>query len=157
VFLLDESKNIARANRAAARIFGPAVERKSTALSVIWSPENATAPEKVWSSPGNESQDPYKFRLRNGSSALFHTHCSAAGETRNLVLQLFQTEPPKDEFVLENSPWPAVLVDANKNIARANRAAVKVFGTVVERPETSVTAIWSPDNEASIDKMLAPG
>ena len=47
-------------------------------------------------------------------------------------------------FVLENAGWPALLVDGSGTILRANPAAVKTFGPVLEGEAPLLSAIWSP-------------
>src|SRR5437879_3148748 len=62
----------------------------------------------------------------------------------------------KSEFVfaLENAGWPAFLVDEAGTIRRANQAAVKAFGAILEGESTLLSAIWSPANEGSAEQFL---
>ena len=58
-------------------------------------------------------------------------------------------------FVLENASWPALLVEEAGTILRANQAAVKAFGTALEGGTPLLSAVWSPENNASADQFLA--
>jgi two-component system, cell cycle sensor histidine kinase and response regulator CckA len=56
---------------------------------------------------------------------------------------------------LENAAWPVLLVDAAGAIAGANPAATRLFGFPNDGPTPSLPAIWSPDNQAPAEKLLA--
>jgi PAS domain-containing protein len=43
---------------------------------------------------------------------------------------------------LENAGWPALLVDESGTILRANPAAVKTFGPVLEGEAPLLSSIW---------------
>ena len=58
-------------------------------------------------------------------------------------------------FALEHAGWPALLIDEDSTICRANMAAVKLFGTALENAAPRLAAIWSPDNGASPEQFLA--
>ena len=58
-------------------------------------------------------------------------------------------------FILENAGWPALLLDGSGTILRANRAAVKTFGPVLEGEAPLLSAIWSPDNGMTQEQFLA--
>ena len=62
----------------------------------------------------------------------------------------------KSEFVfaLENAGWPAFLVDSAGTIRRANQAAVKVFGAILEGESTLLSAIWLPANGGTAEQFL---
>ena len=58
-------------------------------------------------------------------------------------------------FALENAGWPAFLVDGAGTILRANQAAVKFFGAVVEGRSASLSAIWSSADEGTAEQFLS--
>ena len=58
------------------------------------------------------------------------------------------------DFVLQNADWPALLVDASGLVRGANRAAVATFGAVLEGEASMFNAIWSPENETTLDQFL---
>jgi len=62
---------------------------------------------------------------------------------------------PETVFGLENAAWPALLVDDNSTILRANQAAVKMFGPALEGQTTLLAAIWSPENGTTAEQFLA--
>jgi len=62
---------------------------------------------------------------------------------------------PDFVFILENADWPALLLDGSGNILRANPAAVKTFGPVLEGDAPSLSAIWSAENGTTAGQFLA--
>jgi two-component system, cell cycle sensor histidine kinase and response regulator CckA len=58
-------------------------------------------------------------------------------------------------FILENAGWPALLVDDSGTILRANPAAVKTFGPVLEGAAPLLSAVWSPENGTTPEHFLA--
>ncbi len=58
-------------------------------------------------------------------------------------------------FILENANWPALLLDGSGNILRANPAAVKTFGPVLEGEAPALSAIWSAENGTTAGQFLA--
>jgi two-component system cell cycle sensor histidine kinase/response regulator CckA len=58
-------------------------------------------------------------------------------------------------FTLENAGWPALLVDGTGVILRANQAAVRILGPVVEGEAPLLSAIWSPENGSTAEQFLA--
>jgi len=69
---------------------------------------------------------------------------------------------PELLFPFENAGWPALLVDADCTICRANPAAVTLMGPPLEGPSPRLAAIWSPDNEGTPEQFFprwerAPG
>jgi signal transduction histidine kinase len=62
---------------------------------------------------------------------------------------------PDVVFILENAGWPALLLDGAGIILRANPAAVKIFGTVVEGESPLLSAIWSSENGTTPEQFLA--
>jgi signal transduction histidine kinase len=62
---------------------------------------------------------------------------------------------PGIDFILENAAWPALLLDGSGTILRANPAAVKMFGSVLEGAAPMLSAIWSADNGTTPEQFLA--
>jgi signal transduction histidine kinase/CheY-like chemotaxis protein len=53
---------------------------------------------------------------------------------------------PEVVFGLEGAAWPALLLNANCVVLRANTAALKVFGEALAGEMPQLLAIWSPEN-----------
>jgi len=62
---------------------------------------------------------------------------------------------PDLSFALEQANWPAFLVDDSGVIRKANAAAVGMLGTVMEGEPALSAAIWSPDNDFTVEEFLA--
>ncbi len=62
---------------------------------------------------------------------------------------------PDVVFAMENAGWPALLVEAGGTILRANQAAVKVFGQVLEGEAPLLSALWTPENGVTADQFIA--
>ena len=58
-----------------------------------------------------------------------------------------RTPPAEAPFLLENSHWPALLVNRNGMILKANRAAVQAFGTNIEKGGAPFGTLWMPENK----------
>ncbi len=58
-------------------------------------------------------------------------------------------------FILEYAGWPALLLGGTGAILRANPAAIKMFGPVLEGAASSLSAIWSPENGTTPEQFLA--
>jgi signal transduction histidine kinase/CheY-like chemotaxis protein len=58
-------------------------------------------------------------------------------------------------FALENAGWPALLVDGSNILCRANAAAIKLFGPVLEGGSPGLSAIWSLENSGAAEQFLA--
>ena len=58
-------------------------------------------------------------------------------------------------FALENAGWPVLLVDGSNVLRRANAAAIKLFGPVLEGSSPGLSAIWSPENSGAADQFFA--
>jgi CheY-like chemotaxis protein len=58
-------------------------------------------------------------------------------------------------LALENAGWPALLVDGASTLCRANGAAIKLFGPVLEGGSPGLSAIWSPENSSPAEQFLA--
>jgi signal transduction histidine kinase/CheY-like chemotaxis protein len=61
---------------------------------------------------------------------------------------------PDEVFGLENAGWSALLVNEAGTIVRANQAAVKMFGSALERDATSLSGIWAPENTVAAEQFL---
>jgi PAS domain-containing protein len=61
---------------------------------------------------------------------------------------------PDFVFILENAAWPALLLDGSGTILRANPAAVKIFGPVLEGEAPLLSAIWSAENGLTPEQFL---
>ncbi len=92
--LVDGGGRILRANEAAVKVFGPALEGDHPSLSAIWSPENGVAAEQ-FISQWERSPSPaisLKYRVKGGGVASYLTAICAhtsAGQ-KHFVLQLPQ-------------------------------------------------------------------
>ena len=53
---------------------------------------------------------------------------------------------PEIVFGLEGAAWPALLLNANCVVLRANTAAMDVFGEALAGEMPQLLAIWSPEN-----------
>lgn len=61
---------------------------------------------------------------------------------------------PDFAFVLDQSAWPAFLVDDSGMVRRANSSAVAVFGTVMEGEPSLAASVWSPANALTSEEYL---
>ncbi|MFO1476046.1 MAG: ATP-binding protein [Verrucomicrobiota bacterium] len=62
---------------------------------------------------------------------------------------------PEVVFALENAAWPALLLDGTGVILRANPAAVKWFGAVLEGEAPRFSALWAGENGSTAEQFLA--
>jgi signal transduction histidine kinase/CheY-like chemotaxis protein len=60
-----------------------------------------------------------------------------------------------DVFQLENAGWPALLLDGETTICRANQAAIRLFGPTLEGSAPLLTSIWPAENNTIPEKFLA--
>ena len=58
-------------------------------------------------------------------------------------------------LLLESAAWPALLVDPAGLIRRANKPAIELFGPIVERQSTVITAVLSGDAQPEARIFLA--
>lgn len=61
----------------------------------------------------------------------------------------------KIDFALENSDWPALLVDDTGTIRRANQAAVNWLGPAVGSDTTLLASVWAPENGMTPEHFIA--
>ncbi len=90
--LVDDGSTILRANQAAVKLFGPALEGASPLLSAIWSPENGVTAEQFlarWERSPTTTVA-LKFRVKGGgmTSHLVAICAHARDQQRLFVLQL---------------------------------------------------------------------
>jgi len=62
---------------------------------------------------------------------------------------------PEVVFGLEGAAWPALLLDANCTVLRANSAAMNVFGAAMSSGSPHLSAIWPAENGAAPDQFFA--
>lgn len=175
--LLEEDGRIRRANQAARRVFP--LDQPASDLSTIWSPSNSGTPAALLATE-NAPAKPLQFRTNGGKSAPFFaqlTRVAREGE-KYLVLQLFKEPggtfpelkyappppslsspaahaPATEEFLLQNAPWPALLLDQAGKVLRFNAAAVRAFGCVLEKSETTLDKFWPAANRGTATQFLS--
>jgi signal transduction histidine kinase len=62
---------------------------------------------------------------------------------------------PEVVFGLEGAAWPALLLNANCVVLRANTAATKMFGEALAGEMPQLLAIWSPENRGMPEGFFA--
>lgn len=139
VLLVDSSMGIARANGAAARLFGLAPDEDPSALSAIWSPQNPATAEKFFDAweraPAPSAR--LKFRGRRGEVLPFVVSICAffreGGKYFVLQLQPEQAVPPAEEH--------AVLSDPNQAQKQKLECALQLARTVSLDFNNALTSI----------------
>ena len=58
-------------------------------------------------------------------------------------------------FQLENAAWPALLLDGSTTICRANDAAIRLFGPILDGATPLLATIWSGENPTTAEQFLA--
>jgi signal transduction histidine kinase/ActR/RegA family two-component response regulator len=170
--VVDKAGAIVRANPAAARVFG-AASRKGALLGAIWSAENAAALDKLLAEPAHGEGLPVKLRAESGTILPFHAQICPAAQSKWVLCQFFKESaaaphpvpsgepgaaaPFKTEcdFLLQEADWPALLLRKNGQVVRANRAAVRAFGSHIEKPDVKLGTVWSPENRDSLEQFLS--
>ena len=98
--LVDDAGTVCRANEAATRLFGPALEAASPRLASIWSPENRVTAEQFLaaSQQAPAATVPLRFRDRSGKVlAYMAAVCGFAKEGRKyFVIQLLPGGVPPE-------------------------------------------------------------
>jgi signal transduction histidine kinase len=165
VLLVDPQAVIVRANPAAARLFGAKAVAEGSALAAMCAPEGTATLSSALAEPRRESVAVLKFRLEGGTMAPFRLQCCPGGDAKGALVQLFQTQaagpPPaasakeEDEFLLQNAEWPVLLMRKNGKVLRANRAAVRAFGSAIEKEAGTLDSIWSSHNRDSALQFLS--
>jgi signal transduction histidine kinase len=64
------------------------------------------------------------------------------------------TPPTEEDFLLQNADWPCLIVHIHGKVMRANRAAVRAFGSGIEKDDGNLGMIWSPQNPDSAQHFL---
>jgi signal transduction histidine kinase len=160
--VVDPHAHIVRANPAAALLFGANAVAEGAALAAICAPGDRAALSNILSDPRRESAAVLGFRLEPGTVVPFRLECCPAGGARMALVQLFEPgavrEPAaakgEEEFLLQNAEWPALLARQNGKVLRANRAAVRAFGSGIEKKDGALAAIWSAQNRDSAQQFL---
>jgi signal transduction histidine kinase/ActR/RegA family two-component response regulator len=170
--VVDKAGAIIRANPAAARVFG-AASRKGALLGAIWGPKNPVTLEKLLAEPARDEGLPVQLRAESGTIIPFHAQSCPAAQSKWVLLQFFResasataglaSEKPVEsspaklegEFLLQEAEWPAFLLRKNGYVVRANRAAVRAFGSQIDQPDTRLGTIWSPENRESLEQFLS--
>jgi signal transduction histidine kinase/PAS domain-containing protein/ActR/RegA family two-component response regulator len=165
--VVDRAGAIIRANPAAARVFG-AASRKGALLGAIWAAENAAALDKSLAEPAQGEGLPVQLRAESGSIISFHAQICPAAQSKWVLLQFFKesaTGPApvpgaaapvrtEGDFLLQEADWPVFLLRKSGQVVRANRAAVRAFGALIEKPDAKLGPIWSHDNRDSLVQFL---
>jgi signal transduction histidine kinase/ActR/RegA family two-component response regulator len=169
--VVDKAGAIIRSNPVAARVFG-AASRKGALLGGIWAAENPAALETFLAEPTHEEELPVKLRAESGTVLSFHAQICPAAQSKWVLLQFFKdrgmvaTAAPsgvpaeaapvnvEGDFLLQEADWPAFLLRKDGQVLRANRAAVRAFGSKIEKPDVKLGTIWSPDNRESLAQFL---
>ena len=167
-FVVDKAGAIIRSNSAASRVFGAAA-RKGALLGAIWAAENTAPLEKLLAGPPPGEGAPLKLRAESGAFIPFYAQICPAAQSKWVLLQLFResaaapavappaAEPGRAEgdFLLQEADWPAFLLRKDGLVLRANRAAARAFGSNIEKPDTKLGTIWSPENQDSLAQFLS--
>ncbi|MCL4786336.1 MAG: response regulator [Verrucomicrobia bacterium] len=135
--LVDAASTILRANQAAVKTFGPALEGATPLLSAIWSPENGGTAEQFLAQWERAPASPatLRFRVKGGGMASFSTSiCSFAKEAeRWFILQLLP-EPIRgeqsagDTVVLHKQKLDCALQMARTVALDFNNALTSILG-----------------------------
>jgi signal transduction histidine kinase/ActR/RegA family two-component response regulator len=165
--VVDKTGAIVRANPAATRIFG-AASRKGALLGTICAADNAAALQKLLAEPPPGQSAPLKLRAESGTFIAFHAQICPAAQSKWVLLQFFRgsvaapaaavaAQPVRTEgdFLLQEADWPAFLLQKDGLVLRANRAAARAFGSNIEKPDTKLGTIWSPENRDSLAQFLS--
>jgi signal transduction histidine kinase len=165
VLVVDSQGLIARSNLAATRLFGPKTVAEGSALAALCAPAETATLSNLLAEPRRASAASLKLRLETGTMAPFRWQCSPGAEGKWALVQLFQTdavaEKPatsakdEDDFLLQNAEWPVVLVHKNGKVLRANRAAVRAFGSGIEKEDGTLVSIWAAQNRGSALEFLS--
>jgi signal transduction histidine kinase/ActR/RegA family two-component response regulator len=169
--VVDKAGAIVRSNPAAARIFG-AASRKGALLEAIWAAENAAGADKFLAEPARGAGLPVKLRAESGTIIPFLAQTCPAAQSKWVLLQFFkdiapvpaavpsgvpaESAPVKTEgdFLLQEADWPAFLLRKDGQVLRANRAALRAFGSNIEKPGVKLGTIWSQENRESLVQFL---
>jgi signal transduction histidine kinase/CheY-like chemotaxis protein len=164
-FVVDKAGAIIRSNSAASRVFGAAA-RKGALLGAIWAADNAAPLEKLLAGAPPGEGAPLKLRAESGAFIPFCAQICPAAQSKWVLLQFFRVSAAapaaaaaqpgraEDGFLLQEADWPAFLLRKDGLVLRANRAAARAFGSNIEKPDTKLGTIWSPENRDSLAQFL---
>jgi len=165
VLVVDAQTVIVRANHAAARLFGAKAAAEGSALAAMCAPEDTKNLSRLLAEPLRDSAALLKLRLEGGTMAHFRLQCCPGGDAHVALVQFFKTEAvdetpaaaakEDDDFLLQNAEWPVLLMRKNGKVLRANRAAVRAFGSGIEKEDGTLTSIWSSHNKGSALQFLS--
>ena len=117
--LVRKTGEVMRANRAAVRAFGAAIERKDGNLAMIWSAQNPDSVQQFLSLPTRGEASALKFALKSGLPGVFAAHLSETAREDVALLQLLKAAVPVLEGVV-----PAKVEAPSPSAAPAVGAAV---------------------------------
>jgi len=165
VLLVDKQTVIVRANYAAARLFGAKAAAEGSVLAAMCAPEDTTTLSSLLAEQRRESAALLKFRLAAGTMMHFRLQCCPGGNANVTLVQLCKTEAvvesqtvtakEEDDFPLQNAEWPVLLMRKNGKVLRVNRAAVRAFGSDIEKEDGTLASIWSSQNKGSALQLLS--
>lgn len=134
--LVDGASTILRANQAAVKLFGPALEGASPLLSAIWAPENSANPEAFlahWERAPAASV-PLKYRIKGNTQTVVTAICSRAHDgQRYFLFQLLPEQAASEGRTGESSSAQKQKLDCALQLARTvsldfNNALTIVLG-----------------------------
>jgi signal transduction histidine kinase/CheY-like chemotaxis protein len=181
VVMLD-SGMIVRANLAAYQEFGPRME-KDRSFSAFWSLANTVSCERFLATPDSASALNIRLHSAGKPDTEFASRLARMADAQGrpfLLLQLFKTRPNSapaaatqipatgpsaarnpapagkapEEFLLEEVEWPALLVDKTGKVLRANRAAVRAFGSKIQGESGNLSEFWPSQTKSPLDRLL---
>ena len=165
VILVDARSIILRCNPAAANSFGEKSTAEGTALAALCVPGDKAHLSKLLAEPGSASGAVLKFRLDGGTVAAFHLQCCPGAGANGALLQFFQADEKQpnttaeakeeNDFLLQNAEWPVLVLQTNGKVIRANRAAVRAFGSEIEKEDGGLASIWASNNKGSALQFLS--
>jgi len=165
VILTDRKGVIARANLAAARLFGVKAVVNGANLPAICAPDDTAALSSLLAESRTESAMALKIRLATGTLIPFRLQCCPGSDGTRALWQFFKAETGAgpahpaakvDEgFLLQDAKWPVLLLEKNGQVHRANRAAVRAFGSAIEKADGTLASIWGSQNEGSARQFLS--
>jgi signal transduction histidine kinase len=165
VLLVDMQTVIVRANHAAARLFGAKAAGEGSLLAALCAPEHTTALSNLLADARGESTALLKLHIETGTMAAFQVQRCPSADANLALVQLFKTDAVQeaktttakedDDFLLQSAEWPVLLVHKNGKVLRANRAAVRAFGSGIEKEDGTLTSIWASHNKVAALPFLS--
>ena len=179
--VVDKAGAVIRSNQAATRVFGAAC-RKGAMLGVIWAEGNAASLEKWLAEAGHGEGPAVRLRAESGdghfvsradvsggakqmgAGAVFQAGSGGCGrgdveEGRRLGGSFGRPGCGRGFFVAGGGLAGAVGAEERAGGA-GESAAVRAFGSGIEKPEFKLGMIWSAENKESLEQFLglpAPG